>query len=116
MKITSKRQLILDTLGAVKGAISARELASRIDGVNQATVYRTLDAMTQAGLVDKFTPHGTEALYEIHHDNHHHAICRDCDRVIHFHAPDKKLLELLELDDFDVESIEVTVRGTHKHS
>lgn len=113
MKITAKRQLILDALSDAAEALSARDLAARVEGVNQATVYRNLDAMTQEGLVHKFTPKGTEALYEVPHADHHHAICTDCDKVIHFHAPDKKLLELLELEDFDVESIEVTVRGKH---
>ena len=113
MKHTAHRQTILDTLAIQTEAISARALAHLVPDINQATVYRNLDTLEQHGLVSRFTPQGNEALYEITRPNHHHALCRECEQVIHIDAPDQKIIDLLQLDNFQVDSLEVIVKGKH---
>jgi len=34
--------------------------------------------------------------------------------VIHFTAPNKKIIKLLGLEDFNIEELEITVRGSHQ--
>jgi len=93
MKITPKRQTILNTLQKKHSTISARGLALLIPEIDQATVYRNLDLFVKEGLVNKYVFDGSESVYEFAEPNHHHAVCTDCDRVIHINAPDDKLLK-----------------------
>ena len=114
MNITPKRQIILDTLKKKHSTISARELALLLPNIDQATVYRNLDLFVKEGIINKYVFDGSESVYEFAEPNHHHAVCNDCDRVIHIHAPDEQVLELLGVKDFDVQSLQVVVRGTCK--
>ena len=79
------------------------------------TVYRNLEIFVEDGVVKKLNLGGEEALYEYTEEAHHHAVCTDCDRVLHFTAPEKEIKALLGLKDFDADSIEITVRGTCRH-
>jgi len=111
MNITPKRQIILDTLKKKHTTISARDLAMLLPEIDQATIYRNLDFFVKHSLVNKYVFDGSESVYEFAEPNHHHAVCNNCDKVIHIHAPDKKMLELLGVKDFEVQSLQVTVRG-----
>ena len=112
MKRTKKRQQILDALESVHGCISARALAKKISGIDQATIYRNLDLFVKEGLVKKFLFDGSEAVYESAHTNHHHAVCNDCEKVIHVDVSDKDLVRALDIKDFDIASVELVVRGS----
>lgn len=115
MKNTPHRQNILDTLSVQTEALSARALSVLLPDMNQATVYRNLELLERAGEISKFTPCGSEALYETKHRDHHHAICRECETIIHIHAPDEQIVKLLDLkEDFEVDHLEVIVKGRHK--
>lgn len=107
---SNKREKVLDMLKH-SGAISAAALHKKLPGMNLTTVYRNLEIFVKDGIATRFSLGGDEALYEYAKEPHHHAICVDCDKVIHFHAPAEKIKKLLDLQDFDVESMEITVRG-----
>ena len=79
--------------------------------IDLTTIYRNLDLFTHDGLVKKLNLGDGEAQYEYKEDDHHHAICIDCDKVIHFTAPDEKIMELLEVKDFKPDGLEITLRG-----
>lgn len=79
------------------------------------TIYRNLELFVEDGVVKKLNLGSEEALYEYAEEIHHHAVCTDCDRIIHFTAPEGEIKELLGLKDFNADSIEITVRGTCKH-
>lgn len=114
MKLTAKRQELLDRVKKNKQCISARELASLVPSIDQATVYRNLDLFVKEGLVKKYVFDGTESVYEYAHENHHHAVCNDCEKVLHVSVSDKDVIKKLNIKDFDVESVELTIRGTCK--
>jgi Fur family ferric uptake transcriptional regulator len=78
---------------AVLRAVSARphSTASDIDGVVRAdigsvsrqAVYDALGALAETGIIRRIQPAGSPARYEDRvGDNHHHLICRTCDRMI----------------------------------
>ncbi|HEY1595226.1 MAG TPA: Fur family transcriptional regulator [Thermoleophilaceae bacterium] len=78
---------------AVLRAVSARphSTASDIDGVvrgeigsvSRQAVYDALGALAETGIIRRIQPAGSPARYEDRvGDNHHHLICRTCDRMV----------------------------------
>ena len=112
---SKKREQILDVLKQEHGALSASEIHARLPKLNLTTIYRNLDGFVADGEVKKLQLGGKEAVYEYIHQPHHHAVCTECDKVIHFTAPDDKIKKLLGINDFQVEDLEVTVRGICNH-
>lgn len=111
MKLTKKRAQILDLLKAHSGALSAAAVHQQLPNIDLVTIYRNLDLFVQKKLIKKINFSAAAALYEFQHEPHHHALCNDCAKVIHFTAPDAEILQLLKLKDFQVSEIEVTVKG-----
>ena len=112
---SKKREQILAVLQSAATALSAAAVHERLPAIDQATIYRNLDLFVQEGLIKKLHFGGAESLYEFQGHPHHHAVCTDCERVIHFTAPDEKIKKLLGLTDFTVTELELTVRGTCTH-
>lgn len=65
------------------------ELRSRGDTVGLSTVYRTLQALADAGEIDVLRTDDGEAVYRRcggrHH--HHHLVCRECGRTVEVEGP-----------------------------
>jgi Fur family ferric uptake transcriptional regulator len=115
-RITKKRQAILDVLQESDEALSAAEVHAKLSTIDLATVYRNLEYFTKEKVIKKLMFGGHEARFEYQDEPHHHAICSECERVIHFMAPEEKLIKLLGIEDFQVDEIEVTVRGICNHT
>lgn len=86
-RMTKARRLVVQTLVATGGHVSADELAEllRSSGfeVGRMTVYRTLDLLTELGLVRPIYQ-GTGAAHFILllDGHHHHFVCTRCNAVI----------------------------------
>jgi len=115
LRITQKRQQILDVLKSHHGTLSAADIHKHLPEIDLATVYRNLDLFVKEKLIKQIHLGTEESQYEYQNIPHHHAVCVDCEKVIHFTAPDKKIKKLLGLEDFQVDEIEVTVRGICSH-
>ncbi|MGH3437581.1 MAG: Fur family transcriptional regulator [Sciscionella sp.] len=64
------------------------ELRHRGEGIGLTTVYRTLQALADAGEVDVLRTDTGEAVYRrcsTHH--HHHLVCRRCGRTVEIEGP-----------------------------
>jgi Fur family ferric uptake transcriptional regulator len=63
---------------------SILEIVRREHGeVSHQAVYDVLRDLTDAGLVRRFQPGGSLALYEARvGDNHHHLVCRSCGAIV----------------------------------
>lgn len=116
LRLTKKRQLILDVLKNTHATLSAAEVHQKIPTIDLVTIYRNLDLFVAEKLIKKVHLNSGEARYEYQSKPHHHAVCTRCEKVIHFTAPDQKITKLLGLGDFTVEELEVTVRGTCRHT
>ncbi|MBP9843034.1 MAG: transcriptional repressor [Candidatus Pacebacteria bacterium] len=114
IKLTDKRKKILVLLQREKGALSASAVHKMLPDIDLVTIYRNLDAFAKEKLIRRVSLGTDEALYEYQPEPHHHAICSDCEKVIHFKAPDAKIIKLLGLEAFDIDELEVTVRGKCK--
>lgn len=112
---SEKREQILETLRRTHSALSAAALHKKLPRIDLTTIYRNLEMFVQDGIVKKLNLNSEEAMYEYAEEAHHHAVCTDCDRVIHFSAPEEKIKDLLDLKDFNIDAIEITVRGTCRH-
>lgn len=92
------------------------ELRSRRPRVGRASVYRALEQLEQLGLVQRIEVSRGTAGYERvdpagHH--HHHAICRDCGRMIPFEDPslEKAIEGLTDRMQFEISEHDVVLRG-----
>ncbi|MCD5381304.1 MAG: transcriptional repressor [Candidatus Pacebacteria bacterium] len=116
IKLTKKRQQILDVLKRHHGTLSAGDIYSKLPSIDLVTIYRNLDLFVSEKLIKEVHLGTDEAQFEYRTEPHHHAVCIECEKVIHFTAPDAKIRKLLGLEDFQVDEIEVTVRGICNHN
>lgn len=114
-RLTKNRKAILDVLKESGGALSAAEIHAQLPEMDLVTVYRNLELFTKEKLIKELHLGTDEAQYEYQAKPHHHAVCTNCDRVIHFEASDQQLKKLLCVKDFKIDEVEVTVRGVCKH-
>lgn len=90
---TRQRTAILETLSRQVDFRSAQQIHEQMkaDGetVGLATVYRNLQALSQAGRLDVLVADDGESLYRQCEDtgHHHHLVCRECGRTVEFLAP-----------------------------
>jgi len=113
--LTKKREQILDVLKNHSGTLSAAAIHTKLPEIDLVTIYRNLDLFVKEKMIKQIHLGTDEAQYEYQHEPHHHAVCIECEKVIHFTAPDAKIKKLLGLEDFQVDEIEVTVRGICNH-
>lgn len=114
IRLTKKREQILDVLKKHHGTLSAADIHTKLPSIDLVTIYRNLELFTKEKIIKQLRLDSGEAQYEYQTEPHHHALCTDCKKVIHFTAPNEKLKKLLGIEDFTVDEIEVTVRGTCK--
>ena len=85
-RVTSARRAVLTALLGHEEHASADELAAVVHASNPdvhlSTVYRTLDAFEQLGVVTHVHLGHGRAVYHLTDRIHHHAVCEQCDRVV----------------------------------
>jgi Fur family ferric uptake transcriptional regulator len=92
------------------------ELRRRKPAVGRASIYRALEQLEQLGLLRRLEVSRGVAGYErIEPDgeHHHHAICRDCGRMVPFEDPslERAINEVAGRISFDAADHEVVIRG-----
>jgi Fur family transcriptional regulator, ferric uptake regulator len=92
------------------------ELRRRRPPVGRASVYRALEQLEELGLVRRLeVSRGTAGYERIAPDghHHHHAICRDCGRMVPFEDStlEQAIGRLSESISFDVTEHDVVLRG-----
>ncbi len=101
LKATKKRQLLLSILQRENRAMTAEELHERAADdlpMNLSTVYRTLNTLTEKGILSKTLRKDKKAYYALeHHDHHHRLVCSVCKKTIDVDScPLRELEEDLE--------------------
>jgi Fur family ferric uptake transcriptional regulator len=92
------------------------ELRRRQPPVGRASVYRALEQLEELGLVQRLEVcRGTAGYERIDPDghHHHHAICRDCGRMVPFEdsSLERAIGQLSEQINFEVAEHDVVLRG-----
>lgn len=88
-RITVPRRQVIDVLAGTDEHLTVEDLHERIqqraEGIHLATIYRTVETLVKAGLIDHIhLPHGATT-YHLAVDgeaSHCHAMCTGCDLVI----------------------------------
>jgi Fur family transcriptional regulator, stress-responsive regulator len=86
LRVTAQRLAVLravsDRPHATADAVAER-VRGEIGAISGQAVYDSLAALTESGLLRRIQPAGSPARYEDRvADNHHHLICRSCDRMV----------------------------------
>jgi len=82
---TKQRQLILDEIRKMKTHPTASELFEvvhpKLPKLSISTVYRTLQVLSEIGLVQKLETNGTEARFDGDVSKHFHVRCLRCGKI-----------------------------------
>jgi Fur family transcriptional regulator, ferric uptake regulator len=87
---TPRRAIITALLAADNEHVTAEQLADTVQqahpDVHRSTVYRTLDALSEMGVIGHVHLGHSPAVYhftdEYTDQPHHHMVCQDCGRVV----------------------------------
>ncbi len=86
VQVTAQRLAVLGSVCALPHSTAAEIAAaarSEIGAVSLQAVYDALATLTEKGIIRRIQPAGSPARYEDRvDDNHHHLICRTCNRMI----------------------------------
>jgi len=116
-RVTPQRLAVLKILQQAKRHMTPSEVSKRaqeiVPGLTTTTVYRTLNFLTEQGLVLDTHIGGGQIVYEIAVQNHHHLICRSCKRTfqIEQNILDDLGKQIEERTGFAIESVHLTFFG-----
>lgn len=88
-KATPARLAILSVLQKSKKPLNVQNIMALLKDktIDQATVYRNMNALTGSGLVLQIDFQRTHAFYELaNKEDHHHAVCTKCQQVQDVHG------------------------------
>jgi Fur family transcriptional regulator, ferric uptake regulator len=84
-RLTEPRRALAGLIGSRDGHFTADELVTvsrtRRLGVGRATVFRSLDILTELGVIERLDlPSGEHAFVACEPSHHHHVVCSRCGR------------------------------------
>jgi len=93
VRSTRQRSAIVDLLENTEEFRSAQdlhdELRKRGEGIGLTTVYRTLQSLAEAGVVDVLRTDTGESLFRhCSSGHHHHLVCRHCGFTVEVDGPE----------------------------
>ena len=116
-RMTPQRLAILRILDESTGHLTPLELyhqaLQQMPGITEATVYRTLNFLTEQGLVLAAHVGSGQLVYEIAARAHHHLICRQCGETREIgHDQLESLYERFQTDTgYQIDSMHLTFFG-----
>ena len=86
LRVTVQRVAVLQAVSSaphVSADLVAETVRDELGTISTQAVYDALAALTENGLLRRIQPAGSPARYETRvGDNHHHLICRVCERMV----------------------------------
>ncbi len=118
IRVTPQRAYIWRALVGSGKHFTAEELKEQVEktlpGLEVSTVYRTLEALSEAGLVvESRLPEGPR-VFEANPSPHPHLVCENCGNIFHLETADhRRMLESLnrEAEGFEVRNLHVFATG-----
>jgi Fur family transcriptional regulator, ferric uptake regulator len=119
-RLTNPRKVIVEALLGFEHAFSAEDVVRQVESVDpsigRATVFRTLDVLSQLGALDRL--HGPDGCHSyvqgMGKDTHyHHLVCSSCGTVVPFEGctVDDMLAELQRTTNFEISNHMLEVFG-----
>jgi Fur family transcriptional regulator, ferric uptake regulator len=85
LRATRQRLTVLEALRGREDTVTAQDLHMELrqagEPIGLTTVYRTLAALADAGLLDTFDREGEQAFRQCGEVHHHHLVCETCNLV-----------------------------------
>jgi Fur family ferric uptake transcriptional regulator len=109
-KLTPTRLAVLQVIEGEHEHLNPAEILAQArvlhPSIGRATVYRTLELLTQIGIVRPIYVGESGPLYIRARGGHHHMVCSRCSRIIDFDdcVADQMIDELGERYDFEIKS------------
>ncbi|TLW94772.1 transcriptional repressor [Saccharomonospora piscinae] len=120
-RITGARSAVIEALAQIGGHPSAEQLAERVraryPAIHRATVYRTLETLSELGVVTHVHIGGGASTYHLTPgtaaNGHLHASCRGCGRIVDL--PGDLLAPVVERlareSEFELDPAQVALSG-----
>lgn len=116
-RVTEERRALFDEVFSRHGHLDAEQLLDALQQrgvkISRATVYRNLELLVEAGLVQKHRLGRNRYLFEHIHpgQRHDHLVCRSCGRVVEFVSPGIAALqrEICRAHDFAPDASELQI-------
>lgn len=83
-RYTAGRRRLVELLAVAGRPVTMPDLLDADPSLPQSSVYRSLDVLERAGVIQRLVTGGEHAYFELAEpllDHHHHLICVDCGRV-----------------------------------
>lgn len=85
-RVTSARRAVLRALVEADQHVTADDIAAAVQehlpDVHRSTIYRTLEALEELGVVDHVHLGHGRAVYHLADDRHQHLVCESCGTVV----------------------------------
>jgi Fur family ferric uptake transcriptional regulator len=85
LRPTAQRRAVIEAMAGAPDAVTAQELHYRMRSEGSrtglTTVYRTLSALADAGVLDRFENAGEQSFRLCGAGHHHHLVCVHCGSV-----------------------------------
>jgi Fur family ferric uptake transcriptional regulator len=92
LRATDQRIAVLEAMVLEPNDVTAQSLHGRLvdasPSLGLATVYRTLNALADAGILDRLHHDSSTCFRYCRPGHHHHLICRSCHAVVELHDCD----------------------------
>jgi Fur family transcriptional regulator, stress-responsive regulator len=117
LRVTAQRLAVLRAVSDaphVTADLVADQARVEIGSISTQAVYNALADLTESGLVRRIQPAGSPARYEDRvGDNHHHLICRVCDRMLDVDCAvgERPCLTAAEDHGYEIDEAEVIYWG-----
>jgi Fur family transcriptional regulator, stress-responsive regulator len=117
LRVTAQRLAVLGAVSERPHATAdgvADSVRGNIGAISVQAVYDALAVLTEHGLLRRIQPAGSPGRYEDRvADNHHHLICRSCDRTVDVDCAVGEAPCLTAADDlgFEIDEAEVIYWG-----
>jgi Fur family peroxide stress response transcriptional regulator len=117
LRCTPQRYVVLDYLARHPVHASADEIYRAVNRADprasRATVYNSLHALAEAGLVRQVRLEGKSVRFDANVERHHHFVCEQCGRVEDIHWFDfPRLRRRSQLGARVIRDYEMILRGT----
>jgi Fe2+ or Zn2+ uptake regulation protein len=117
LRVTTQRLAVLRAVSDAPHVTAdgvAKTVRNELGSVSTQTIYDALAALTEKGLLRRIQPAGSPARYEDRvGDNHHHLVCRVCERMVDVDCAVGEAPCLTAVEDFgyDIDEAEVVYWG-----
>lgn len=117
LNVTAQRLAVLRSLARAPHSTAdqvRQAVGAEIGAISRQAVYDALGALTVKGLLRRIQPAGSPARYENRvGDNHHHLICRACDRMVDVDCAvgDTPCLTAADDSGYEIDEAEVVYWG-----